>query len=209
MMSPEEKRELLKIARDAIAAAVRSEFPSEAGWRMRGRGVARGSKDLPADDKGYRGHLAEPRGAFVTIRIRHELRGCIGYIESTDCLGDVVADVAVKAALEDPRFPPLSPEELDQVTIEISILSPLHAIRDIEEIEVGVHGLLMEQGHRRGLLLPQVAGEYGWDRQEFLENTARKAGLPAEAWRDPSTTIYAFTAEIIHEEEFATEDPGS
>jgi len=96
---------------------------------------------------------------------------------------------------------PLTPPELDQIDIEISILSPLRCISKIEEIEIGTHGLLIEQGARRGLLLPQVATEYGWDRHAFLEAVARKAGLPAHAWRDPGTRLYVFSAELVDEQE--------
>lgn len=200
MMTNEEKKELLRIARESITQALQGTYPSFQLNRPQGKGSANAKPSL-------RGRLAEPGGAFVTIRIHHDLRGCIGYIESTEPLSDVISEVAAKAALEDPRFPPLTREELDNATIEISVLSPLRPVPRIEDIEVGVHGLMLELGYRRGLLLPQVALEYGWDREEFLENTARKAGLPAGAWKDPSATIYAFTAEILQEEEFATEDP--
>jgi AmmeMemoRadiSam system protein A len=180
MLNSEEKRELLRIARDAIRCLLEGEeFPMPS----------------PA-----RGALAQPSGAFVTIRIAHDLRGCIGYIESTNAVADVVADVAVKAAFEDPRFPPLTIAEFKHVTLEVSVLTPLRAISDISEIKVGEHGLLLELGHRRGLLLPQVAVEYGWDREEFLANVSRKAGLPRDAWRDPKATIYIFSAEIVGEE---------
>jgi AmmeMemoRadiSam system protein A len=136
----------------------------------------------------------------VTLRKDHELRGCIGYIESRFPLADVVGEVAVKAAFEDPRFPPLTVSELEEITIEVSVLSPLQPVHDLEEIQVGVHGLLIELAGRRGLLLPQVASEYRWDRETFLENTARKAGLPRNAWKDPQAKIYLFSAEIAGEE---------
>jgi len=180
MLTPEERRELLRIAREAIHCSLEGrEFKTPA----------------PAQ-----GVLAQPCGAFVTIRIDHDLRGCIGYIESTAPLVDVVAEVATKAAFEDPRFPPLTSAEFSRAALEVSVLSPLRVISDIEEIRVGEHGLLLELGHRRGLLLPQVAVEYGWGSEEFLENVSRKAGLPREAWRDPKATIYIFSAEIAEEE---------
>ncbi len=181
MLTHDEKQELLRIARTEIVRCVRGTGPE----RQRAVG----------------GELSKPRGAFVTLRINEQLRGCIGYIESALPLAEVVAEVAVKSATEDPRFPPVSPGELDQVTIEISILSPLKRIASPSEIEIGVHGLLLEVGHRRGLLLPQVATEYGWGREEFLENTARKAGLPRDAWMHPSAEIFAFSAEIVKEDE--------
>jgi AmmeMemoRadiSam system protein A len=111
----------------------------------------------------------------------------------------VVAEVAVKSATEDPRFVPMTQSELARATIEISILSPPRQVTDFAEIEVGRHGLIIELGRLRGLLLPQVATEYGWDRETFLDQTARKAGLPLKAWRDPAAKVYLFSAEIIEE----------
>jgi AmmeMemoRadiSam system protein A len=107
--------------------------------------------------------------------------------------------VAVKAAIDDPRFPPLTKWEFEQSVLEVSLLSPLQTLDDVERVRVGEHGLLIELGLHRGLLLPQVAVENHWDREEFLMNTARKAGLPASAWRDPRAKLYVFTAEVIHE----------
>jgi len=182
MLSENEKRELLGFARGAIAEALSS------------------SPGMPVDREGHAGRLDEPGGAFVTIRIGRQLRGCIGYIESDRSLREVVAEVAPKAALEDPRFPPLSLQELQEATLEISILSPLHRIAHPEEVIVGTHGVLIEGGLHRGLLLPQVATEYRWGRDEFLDNTARKAGLPRDAWKDPAARIFIFSAEIITEE---------
>lgn len=145
--------------------------------------------------------LQEPCGAFVTITERGQLRGCIGYTEVAKPLAEVVSEVAAKAALDDPRFPPVSEEELEQIQLDISVLSPLEKVTEIEKIEVGKHGLLLEHGYFRGLLLPQVAVEYNWDRETFLQNTARKAGLPSDAWKDKSTTLYSFTAEVFSEED--------
>ncbi len=181
MFTPDEKRELLRIARDAISCA------------LQGKRAKTGTR--------VEGVLAQPSGAFVTLRINHDLRGCIGYIESSEPLADVVADVAVKAAFDDPRFPPLTSAEFPNVSLEVSVLSPMKLIKDIGEIEVGVHGLLLELGYQRGLLLPQVATEYGWDRLEFLGNVARKAGLPRTAWSDPKARIFTFRADVIVEEE--------
>jgi AmmeMemoRadiSam system protein A len=143
--------------------------------------------------------LDEPRGAFVTLHAQGDLRGCIGYIETALPLSRVVKEVAEKAAFEDPRFPPLTPGEYSAVQVEISVLSPLRRIVSPGEIVVGSHGLLLEHGRHRGVFLPQVATEYGWDRTVFLENLARKAGLPATAWKDPSAQIFIFTADIIRE----------
>lgn len=143
--------------------------------------------------------LTEPCGAFVSLHTRGRLRGCIGYIEAVKPLIETVQEVAVKAAFEDPRFPPLTADELNQVQIEISVLSPLEEVSDVSTIEVGKHGLLLELGGRRGLLLPQVALEYRWDRKTLLENTAQKAGLPPEAWQHPAVRIYKFSAEVFGE----------
>lgn len=190
MVTPEEERELLEIARESIASAL-----------ALGRTGARWEMDQRLRSRNWTGRLGEPSGAFVTIRERGELRGCIGYIESPLPLARVVAEVAAKAATEDPRFPPMSQSELASAKLEVSILTPLRRITDIAEITVGTHGLLLELGRHRGLLLPQVATEYGWDRETFLASTARKAGLPGAAWKDPDASIYIFSADIVSEEE--------
>lgn len=143
--------------------------------------------------------LNEPRGVFVTLHRHGRLRGCIGYLEAAKPLLAAVQEMAVAAAFGDPRFPPLKEEELADLDLEISILSPMRQIKNIEDIQVGRHGLLLEQGMRRGLLLPQVATEYGWDRTTFLKQTCVKAGLPPDAWRDPATRISVFSADILHE----------
>jgi AmmeMemoRadiSam system protein A len=179
MLTEHERTKLLSIARNAIAAdleglAVRAESP-------------------------VTGKMGEPSGAFVTIRLHGELRGCIGYIESELPLHTVVAQVAVKAAREDPRFPPLSKTELEHSNLEISVLSPLCELDRVDRLQVGEHGLLIELGRHRGLLLPQVAVENGWGREEFLSNTARKAGLPSDAWSDQRAKLFVFTAEVFHE----------
>ena len=176
---------MLEIARESIAHALAGANRRSGGSQVRSQKPE--------------GRLAESSGAFVTIRIGHDLRGCIGYIVSDRPLAEVIAEVAVKAALEDPRFPPLTQGELARATLEISLLSPLKAIAGMEEIRVGQDGLLIELGRFRGLLLPQVATEQGWDREQFLDHTARKAGLPPSAWKDPAAKIYRFTAEIIQE----------
>jgi AmmeMemoRadiSam system protein A len=143
------------------------------------------------------------RGAFVTLHKHGELRGCIGTFRSDKNIKEVVQDMAIAAAFEDPRFPPLKKEELDEVDIEISILSPLKRIKSIDEIEVGKHGLYITRGFRSGVLLPQVATEYNWDRETFLVHTCLKAGLPEDAWRDPATKIETFTAEVFGEKDFS------
>ena len=187
MLTPEDKRELLALARESIGDALHNK--------------PIGKKTLL---------LAGPQqhsGLFVTIRIDRQLRGCIGYIESVRPLSESVPDVAIKAALEDPRFPPLTSTELDRAILELSILSPLERVENVEEIQVGIHGVLLELGPNRGLLLPQVAIEYGWDLEGLLDAVAKKAGLPPSAWRDPQALIFVFTAEVIHESEILHGSP--
>jgi len=141
--------------------------------------------------------LQELRGAFVTINKKGSLRGCIGHIRGVKPLYKSVEEMAAAAAFGDPRFPPVTKKELKDLAIEISVLTPFKQITDVKEIEVGVHGIYMERGYYSGLLLPQVATEYGWDRDTFLEHTCRKAGLPHDAWRDKETKIYIFSADIF------------
>jgi AmmeMemoRadiSam system protein A len=141
--------------------------------------------------------LCESRGAFVSLHRKGQLRGCIGYLEAVKPLGQTVREMAAAAAFHDPRFRPLGKEELADLEVEISVLSPMQLIKNIDEIQVGTHGLYIVQGSCRGLLLPQVATEYNWDRVTFLTQTCCKAGLPSSAWKDPDTKIYLFTAEIL------------
>jgi uncharacterized protein len=142
-------------------------------------------------------HLAEPRGAFTTLHIEGKLRGCVGYVVPLYPLYRTVAETAVAAAFQDDRFPPVTGAEAPLLKVEISILSPLKPISP-EEIVVGKHGLVVNRGSYRGLLLPQVPLEWGWDRGTFIAQTCRKAGLPADAWR-VGATLEAFTAEIFSE----------
>jgi AmmeMemoRadiSam system protein A len=174
--SPQEREALLSIAHHSIeAAAAGKEFTPDA--------VAV--------------HLQEPRGAFTTIHVNGQLHGCVGYILPTLPLYLTVADTAASAATRDPRFPPLTPDEAAFVKVEISVLSKPFPIRP-QEIETGKHGLMVTDGRRRGLLLPQVAREHGWDAEQFLTHTCLKARLPADAWRE-GARIEAFTAEIFGE----------
>lgn len=145
--------------------------------------------------------LLLPCGAFVTLKIHGNLRGCIGRIAASTSLLQTVRDVAVSSAFEDPRFPPLSRTEWPSVRLEISVLSPLRRITDVSCIQVGTHGILLRSGYRSGLLLPQVATEQGWDRDTFLTHTCYKAGLPADAWKSPQTQIEIFSALVIHEKD--------
>lgn len=140
-------------------------------------------------------HLAELRGAFTTLYVGGQLRGCVGYALPVTPLYRTIAETARAAAFEDSRFWPLKADELPDLEISISVLSPLRPIRP-EEVQIGCHGLLASMSGRRGLLLPQVPVEHGWDRATFLQQTCRKAGLPPDAWSS-GATLEAFTAEIF------------
>lgn len=170
----EERALLLKLAHDAIATA------------------AAGRKFVPEAPSA---HLSELRGAFTTIYLHGELRGCVGYATAIAPLYRTVADTAQAAAFEDPRFPALRAEEVPALEVSLSILSPLRVI-DPNDIEIGRHGLVVARSTQRGLLLPQVPVEHGWDRVTFLEQTCRKAGLPPDAW-EHGATVEAFTAEVF------------
>ena len=143
--------------------------------------------------------LACRSGAFVTLKRGEELRGCIGHTRADQPLYRAVQHLAVAAATEDPRFPPLTSEELEELTVEISVLSPSRRVTDVERIEVGTHGLMIYKDGRQGLLLPQVPVEQGWDREEFLEQLCQKAGLPEGCWEE-GASLYAFTAVVFGEE---------
>ena len=173
-----DKKELLRVARSSIESSL-----SKKDMRFR--------TESP--------FLLKPQGAFVTLRIDQELRGCIGYVEAHLPLIDTVAEAAVKAALQDPRFPPLTSGELSSVQIEISVLSPLSKVVSPDTIQVGIHGLVIDDGFTRGLLLPGVAVEYHWTREEFLDHTAVKAGLAPDAWRSGRAKIFSFTTETFSE----------
>jgi AmmeMemoRadiSam system protein A len=137
------------------------------------------------------------RGAFVTLKREGRLRGCIGSLVGSMPLYETVQKMAIRAATTDPRFPPVRAEELPFLEIEISVLGPLRPIERIEEIVVGMHGLVMVHGNHSGVLLPQVAVENGWDRKTFLEHLSRKAGLRSNAWKSEDSRIYVFTAEVF------------
>ena len=171
---------MLALARDAIAA------------RLRG-GATAVAVETPA--------ASAQRGVFVTLEAGGELRGCIGRVAATRPLADLVPAMAVAAALEDPRFPPLRAEELAAVRVEISVLTePTPLVPpDPERIVIGRDGLIVRRARRQGLLLPQVAPEWGWNPQAFLEATCRKAGLPAGAWRQAGTDVLTFEAEVFGE----------
>jgi AmmeMemoRadiSam system protein A len=144
------------------------------------------------------GIFAVRRGVFVTLHVRGHLQGCIGVTEPGELLGEAIVRCAVSAALEDPRFPPTKESQLEEMDIEISLLSPLEPILP-EAIEIGRHGLLIVLHAQRGLLLPQVAIEHRFTREQFLEETCRKAGLRREAWKDPEARLFGFTCEVFSE----------
>ena len=146
-------------------------------------------------------HLSERRGAFTTLYVDGELHGCVGYALGQSPLFRTILETARAAAFEDPRFPPVTLSDLPHLEVSLSVLSGLFPIAP-EQVEVGRHGLLITDGPRRGLLLPQVAIEHGWDRETFLRHTCHKAGLPADAWRR-GATIHAFTAEIFGDRDLA------
>ena len=145
--------------------------------------------------------FGEARGVFVTWRRRGELRGCIGTLAPEGDLARAVARFARRAALEDPRFPPMTPEELPTADVEISVLGAPEPMQDASAIEIGRDGLIVEGRGRRGLLLPQVATEWGFGSYRFLEEVCRKAGLPPDAWRDPAVRVWTFQAEVFGEAE--------
>ncbi len=177
MLDKEDKTELLKLARTTLETYLTDETNPEYHTS--------------------REALLEQKGAFVTLHNGEELRGCIGQLYPDRELYRIVQYCALSAALEDTRFLPVTNEELGDLSIEISVLTPFRRVRNVEEIEVGRHGLYIIQGRFRGLLLPQVATQYNWDRTTFLQQTCRKAGLPETAWRDPLTTIHTFEAEVF------------
>ncbi len=156
-------------------------------------------ENLPNDANSH-----ELTGAFVTLRRRGQLRGCIGEINSKESLVTVINRCARAAALEDPRFGPVRPDELAEIKIEISILAPPRESK-AEEIELGKHGLIVSRGYLRGVLLPQVAMERGWKTERFLEQACIKAGLEQDAWRDRATRIEVFTAEVFGETDAQTD----
>ncbi|MEN6561593.1 MAG: AmmeMemoRadiSam system protein A [Acidobacteriota bacterium] len=176
-LTPEEERTCLKLARQAL------EHYFETG------------SDLRSPVRS--GVLKEKRGAFVTLTVNGELRGCIGYPLPVKPLDETIIEMAVAAATQDTRFDPLAPAELERLKIEISVLG-LPEPADPGRVEVGRHGIIVSKGYHRGLLLPQVPGEYGWDRETFLSHGCLKAGLPPDEWRK-GAAIEVFTAQVFSE----------
>lgn len=179
MLNEIQRKRLLRIARESIERYLKEDTVLDWG------------EDDPA--------LKEESGAFVTLNYEGILRGCIGHIQRDKPLYQVVCEMAIEAAVGDPRFAPLTLKELDLLHIEISVVSEFKKIADVNKIEIGEHGLFIKKGIYSGLLLPQVALQLGWDKWKFLENTCIKAGLPKDAWK-VGAEIYIFTAEVFGEE---------
>jgi AmmeMemoRadiSam system protein A len=178
LLTKKEQRDLLKIARSTIVSYVTSAA-------------------IPAVETASRGLNLES-GCFVTIRQQGQLRGCIGNFVSDKPLYRLVQEMAVSAATRDPRFYPMKQQDLDAFELEISVLSPLELVSSVDEIRVGKHGIYLVKNSSRGVLLPQVATEYGWDRDTFLRHTCLKAGLPENAWQK-DCEIYIFSALVFGE----------
>jgi len=177
-LSEAERRVALDLAHAAVIAAVSHQnFP----------------KRIPKE-----GIFAEPRGLFVTLHVGEKLQGCIGAVEAKQPLGEAIVHCAISAALEDPRFRPLQLDQLAELRVEISLLSCLEPISP-ESVEIGRHGLLISHEGRRGLLLPQVAVEHHFSREQFLAETCWKAGLPTDAWRNRDARLFGFTCEVFSE----------
>jgi uncharacterized protein len=163
-------------------------------------GIARGAvlahlELAPAPALPSSGPLAEPRGAFVTLHVGGELRGCLGTFSPVGSLAETVARMAVGAAKDDPRFPPVRADEIGALDVAVSALSPPRTLDDRRSVKVGEQGLLVRQGLHRGALLPKVALERGWDAGDFLKHACLKAGLHARAWQEPQTEVDVFEAE--------------
>ena len=181
MLNDRLRKQLLRIARESIEAV------------HAGRAAQWSAADV--DEA-----LRRPAGAFVTLKTKSgDLRGCIGSIHAVHPLYQAVSSSAISAAFRDPRFPPVQPHELPELDIEISVMGPIELVATPDDIEVGRDGLIVSRGRNAGLLLPQVAIEYGWDRETFLAQTCVKAGLPPTAWRLQDTRIERFAAEVFGE----------
>jgi len=181
MLTSEQRQQLLTLARTTIECALEGCF------------------DAP-DAAQFDEALRRPAGAFVTLRTHDgDLRGCIGSIAAREPLFRAVFSGAINAAFRDPRFRPVKRDELPRLELEISVMGPIERVKSIDEVEVGRDGLIISRGRLAGLLLPQVATEYGWDCETFLDQTCVKAGLPCGAWRETDTKIERFSAEVFGE----------
>jgi AmmeMemoRadiSam system protein A len=187
MLTEAESRQLLRIARKSIEERLKNNRRYDAR--------------LDSEFSGFTPEMESPCGAFVTLEKHEDLRGCIGLIEGERPLYEAIQEMAVSAAIYDPRFPPVMLSELPELHLEISVLTPLKEIESLKEVEIGKHGVYITKGMNRGLLLPQVATDHNWGLEEFLRNTCYKAGLNPDAWkrhrRDPEMHIYIFSAQIF------------
>ncbi len=186
MLTKEEQKTLLSIARHTIEQY------------LKGSDIDRIKNEAP-ERFPITGIMREKRGGFVTLRKDGDLRGCIGYIEAIRPLYITVIENAANAAFSDFRFPSVKEDEVASISIEISVLSPVEPLKDIETIEVGRDGLIVKKGFRQGLLLPQVATEYGWDKYQFLSHTCMKAGLPHDEWRTDDIELSRFSSFVFGE----------
>lgn len=175
MISLADQRVLLEIARTAVVATI----------------TGKSHSPPPAD-----GELARPAAVFVSLHVSGQLRGCIGHLDEDDPLAQTIARCARLACTEDPRFAAVTAAEVDSLDVEISVLGPFQRVLSLQEITVGQHGLLIERDRQRGLLLPQVATEYSWTAETFVEQTCRKAGLPHDGWQR-GATLWRFEAEVF------------
>ena len=182
MLSEEEKKYSLKLARKTLEKYFSGDY------------------EIEVPPKEFK-NLWEKRGAFVTLLKEKHLRGCIGILEPLYPLYETIQKMTIEAAFEDPRFAPLEAKELPLIEIEISVLSPLKK-GTLKEVEVGKHGIYLVKGAHRGVLLPQVPVEYGWDKKTFLEHVCLKAGLPPDCYKSPEAKIYLFTAEVFKESDY-------
>lgn len=190
MLDEADRRALLALAREAARAAAEG-------------------RDPPPAPQPLSEFLAAPGAAFVTLRRAGDLRGCVGHIAAHQPLWASVREMGAAAAVRDDRFPPVAPADLDLVTIEISVLSPMIPVSSPDEVLIGRHGLYLRLGPAAGLLLPQVAVEHGWTAPEFLAQLCRKAGLPQDAWTAPECRLQAFSAEVFREAQPTAGNPRS
>ena len=183
----EEKKLLIKLARESIESKLFNKKPT-----------AINVDDYPV--------LKSKCGVFVTLTIAGQLRGCIGYITSNDPLYITVKDAAIGAAFSDPRFYPLTKTEYEQIEVEISVLSEPYPMKSYDEIVVGKHGLILEEGGKRGLLLPQVPIEHGMNKEQYLDAICRKTGVRQNLWREKLLNISLFTAIVFNEKDLENDN---
>ena len=181
-LSPSARSAVLQIARNAVE--------EEAADQP--QGIPKQRPELPE---------LNVSGLFVTLHVSGALRGCIGFLELQGSLEQTLREAAVRAATADIRFPPLAPDELEDMTVDVTLLGPLEAIGDPTDFTIGLHGLVLEFAGRRGLLLPQVAVDHSWDKTQFLEALCRKTMVPTDAWTLPGAVVYRFEGMVIKEKE--------